>query len=321
MRGITIGAAGAFAFLAAGARAGTLTVTSPTAGSYLGSNNTLSFIVNGARVKVTVVATITGPGGVTKVQNDFNPDVDGKINGSLNLGFAQNSPQGQYTVAVTATEPGATYAPTSLNVTVDTVAPKILAFSPLKGSFVRGTFRVRYTLQELNLKTTTVTLNGQGVPNNAGTSNSVDVPIDTAGIDKDGPLAIGLAVSDLANNVLSDTINVTLDRNPPVATIQYPQSGTPVRPNTDLTILVDVADGFANSVDVTGVDVVAQRLDGTFLGRAARVSFSSVGATTFRWTGRLRTKTLKLPSAYKLVVSSIDRAGNVGVRQEVTVRS
>ena len=312
---------GALAFAAVAANAGTITVTSPTDGSYLGSNNTLSFNITGARVKVTVVATVTGPGGVTKIQNDFTPDTEGRITGSLALGFAQNSPQGDYTVNVTATEPGATYNATNLKVTVDTVAPKILTFSPLKGSFVKGGFRVRYTLQEANLKTTNVTLNGQTVPNNAGTDTVVDVPINTNAIDRDGPLSVGLSATDLANNTLTDTINVTLDRNPPVTTPQYPRSDTPVRPRTDLSILVDVADQFANSVDVTGVDVIVTRLDGTFLARASRLSFRSVGGTTSRWTGRLRRKSVSLPPVYKLVISAIDRAGNVAARQEVTVRS
>lgn len=313
--------AGAFLVAVSVAQAGTLTVTSPLEGSYLGSSNTLSFNITGARLKVNVTATVTGPGGVTKVQNDFNPDSDGKINASLALGFAQNSPQGDYTVSVVATEPGATYNATNLTVTVDTVAPKILTFSPLKGSFVKGDFWVRYTLQEVNLKTTNVTLGGQTVPNNAGTDTTIDVPIETAAIDRDGPLSVGLTATDLANNVLSDTINVTLDRNPPVATPQYPRSDTPVRPRTDLSILVDVTDQFANAVDVTGVDIIVTRLDGTFLARASRLSFRSVGGTTSRWTGRLRRKSVSLPPAYKLVISAIDRAGNVAARQEVTVRS
>ncbi len=300
--------------------AGTLTVTSPTTGSNVGSNGSITFNLDGARVKTTVKAVITSPAGTTTVQNDFTPDTNGDASGSLPLGLAASSPQGQYTIVVTATEPGNTYNPTTLTVNVDTITPKILAFSPVKNSFVKGNVRVRYTLQEANLREATITAGGQTLPN-TGSGNNVEATFNTATVERDGPQSIVLSARDQANNALNDTINVTVDRNRPSSTIQFPTSGTSIRPRSDVSVIVDVVDQFANAVDVTGVDVVVQTNNGVFITRATRLSFRAAGTNTFRWTGRLRFGTAKLPSTYKIVVSAIDRAGNVAVRQEVTVRS
>ncbi|RYG88043.1 hypothetical protein EON77_01240 [bacterium] len=308
--------------LSGSALAGTLTVTSPTTGSFVGTGASVTFNITGARVKTTVKAVITSPTGSTTVQNDFTPSTEGTASGTLSLGLAASSPQGQYTIVVSATEPNNTYSPTTLTVNVDTVSPKILSFTPARNSFVKGSVRIRYGLQEANLRDATITAAGQTLPN-TGTGSNVEATFDTATITSDGPQTISLSARDQANNTLNDTISVTVDRNAPSSTIQSPVAGIRVRPNTEIAVIVDVADQFSNSVDVTGVDVVLQRTDGTFITRATRLSFRPVanGSSTSRWTGRLRPGTVKLPSTYKIVVSAIDRAGNVAARQELTVRS
>ena len=73
------------------------------------------------------------------------------------------------------------------------------------------------------------------------------------------------------------------------------------------------------TVDVTGIDVIARKLDGTYIGRVARESYRVSTGVTMRWSGRLRYKK-SLPSQFKIVVSAVDRAGNTAVTQEVTVR-
>ena len=306
---------------AALAHAGTITVTSPTEGQFVGLTNSLSFIVRGARVKTNVQAVVTGPNGSTTIQRDYTPDVDGQIVNSLPLSFSEGSAQGQYTIAVTATETGNTYAPQTVTVNVDTLVPKLLAFSPVRGAFVRGRVPIRFSLLEANLKETRVQINGQDIPNNTGASPNVEVTYDTSGVQDDGPQTIALTATDLADNTLTRSINVTLDRNAPVTAVQYPLQNTPIRRGADVAIIVDVNDQFADAMDVTGVDVTLQTLDGVFLARASRLSFRNVGGNTFRWTGRLRTRQLALPRSFKLVVSAVDKAGNTAVRQEVTVRS
>jgi hypothetical protein len=112
---------------------------------------------------------------------------------------------------------------------------------------------------------------------------------------------------------------VTVDRVPPSATIIQPLANVVLRKKSNVSVAVDVVDASTASVDVTGVDVVARTLTGTYLGRVARSSFRSAGGNTLRWSGRLRW-TSSLPSKFKIVVNVRDKAGNVGTQQELIVQ-
>ncbi len=112
---------------------------------------------------------------------------------------------------------------------------------------------------------------------------------------------------------------MTLDRAAPVTTIAYPRSDTNVQRGTTVSVVVDVRDANSVSVDQTGVDVIARKLDGTYICRVARVSVKSSGSDTIRWTGRIRYIAGQLPSQFKLEATSVDKAGNVATKQVVTV--
>ena len=319
MKSIRIGLILAAICSALSACAATFSVTSPTDGAWLGSTNTLSFNGSGAHVQITVKAVITGPGGSTTVSTNVNPDVNGAFTGTLPLNFSQNVAQGNYTIAVTATEPGNTYTPVNLNVKVDTQIPKLLEYSPAQNSFSKGTVPIFFKILENNMKEWRVTVGGSDIPNNTGTTEtSINVSYDSSGLDTDGAQNIALTAKDQAANTLSFSIPLTIDRKPPSAIIQFPQSTSPIRPHTDVNVIVDITDQFAGSVDLTGVDVVVQNTSGTLVTRASRLSWKDIGNNTWRWTGRIRYQS-SLPSTYKIVVSSLDKAGNVGIRQQVTV--
>ena len=299
--------------------AATFSVTSPTNGAWLGSSNTLNFTGTGAHVQVTVTAVITSPGGSTTISTTANPVVNGDFSGSLPLNFSASVAQGDYTIAVTATEPGNTYTPVNLNVKVDTKTPKLLEYTPAQNSFTKGTIPIFFKLLEANMKEWTITVGGAGFPGNTGTTEtSLSVSYDSSTLENDGSQNIQLTAKDQALNTFSFTIPLTIDRKAPTSVIQFPQSTSPIRPRSDITVIADVADQFAGSVDLTGVDVVIQNTSGVFLGRASRLSWKDIGNNTWRWTGRIRYRA-GLPSTYKIVVSSLDKAGNVAVRQEVTV--
>jgi hypothetical protein len=298
----------------------TLTVTAPTNNQFLRSNNTLTFNGRGGRVQVTVSATITGPGGSSVVSTTAVPSQNGDFAGSLSLNFTQTSAQGSYTVVVRCTEPGQTYAPTTLSVTVDTRNPKLLEFRPAQNSFVRAAVPIRFKLLEDNMKDWRVTINNADIPNNSGTTErDIALNWDPTTLETDGPQTIGLAVRDQANNPLNFSIPITLDRRPPRSTIQYPLASTPIRRGSDLLVIVDVVDQFSNSVDVTGIDVRMVNMNGVLITRVPRESWRASGANTSRWTGRIRSR-VQLPSQFKIVVTSVDKAGNNGSVQEVTVR-
>jgi hypothetical protein len=319
VKGIRFGLICAGICSALSAFAATFSVTSPTEGKWLGSTNTLSFNGSGAHVQVSVKAVITGPGGSTTVSTNVNPDVNGAFTGTLPLNFSQNVAQGSYTLAVTATEPGNTYTPVNLNVLVDTKTPKLLEYSPAQNSFSKGNVPIFFKVLENNMKEWRVTVGGSDIPNNTGTTETtIMVNYDSSGLDVDGSQNIALTAKDQADNTLSFSIPLTIDRKPPSSVIQFPQSSSPVRPRTNINVLVDITDQFAGSVDLTGIDVVVQNINGTLISRASRLAWTNIGNSTWRWSGRIRyVKTL--PSTFKIVVSAIDKAGNLAIRQEVTV--
>jgi len=305
-------------FSAASALAGTLTVKSPTEGTFLGLNNQLKFLVTGATVDVTVRAVVSGRGTTSTVEQTFTPNDEGKIDAQLPINFNSSSPEGDYLIVVTAAEPGNTYASTTLNVKVDVVRPSFLEFTPNVGAFVKGVVPIRATLKETNIKSWEVKINGQSIPNNTGDSNTVFVDWNTSTVSQDGAQTITITAKDRAGNEASKTVTVTLDRIKPTVTIAYPRSDTRLPPMSAYPVLVDIIDATSRSVDVTGVDVVMKRMDGSFLGRAARVSYVASGANGNRWTGRIR-DSRTLPRQFRLVVTAIDRAGNSAVPQEVVV--
>jgi len=307
-------------WLAAFASAGTLTVTSPTSDQFLGKNNSLTYNIRQAVVKGTVIATVVGPSGSTILRSDYTPDTDGKASGSLPVNFSETAPQGSYTINVTVEEPGNTYTPVSIGVTVDTLTPKLLNFSPAQGAYVKGTVRVRFDLLEQFMKTWRVTVNNADIPNNSGTTEtSLSVDWNSTTLERDGTQTIQLAARDQADNAFNFSINCTVDRLQPSSSIDFPRGDTPLRPRTDINVVVTIRDQFTDSVDITGIDVVLQRTDGTFLGRAARRSFGAQGSNAWQYVGRIRHRSGKLPSSFKVVVTAVDKAGNVATRQEQTI--
>ncbi len=308
--------------LAALGSAGTITVTSPTANAFLGTGNTLSFNISDASVEVKVTALVTNPSGATSTfQTTVSPGTDGKVSGTIGLTFGNASPEGPYSIKVTATEVGNAYNDVpAIPVNVDVVAPKFIELSPVSGSFTKGIVRIRASLQETSLKDWRVKVNDQDIPNGTGEGNDVSVDYDPANLSSDQALSISIVATDQANNRTTKTISVTLDRVKPTVQIVYPTSSTKISSKQDVTVLVDVTDASVSSLDRTGIDVIAKRTDGVYIARVTLVSLKSTNGATQRWTGRIRYVKGLLPSRFVLSASVIDKAGNVATLQEVTVR-
>jgi hypothetical protein len=301
------------------------TVTSPTEGAFIGTNNSLHFIIHGATLETTVHATIVGPtGGVTNVEQRFTPNTSGDIDNSLPLNFSPSSPEGAYTITVSASQPGFNYPDVVIHVILDVTKPKILEFNPVSNSFVKGPIvPITVKVSEVNVKQWTVQVNGQDIPNNSGTTldsnGGFSVDWDTTGILTDGEQNITITVKDKADNTSTQTASVTIDRVRPSLTIQFPRSDTQIRPGSTISVVVDVQDASTTSVDVTGVDVTLTTMTGTFLMRVPRLSFQGSSATVMRWTGRVQGRHINLPNQFKVVANSVDRAGNVAVTQTTTI--
>lgn len=309
-----------FGLVSTAAFAGTLTVTSPNDGDFLGRTNTIKFQLKQAVVKAKVTATVSrdaNPNETIVITQDFEPDTDGNVNGSMNLNFNPATPEGDYTILVTVTEPGNTYNNETRHVVVDTVLPKYLEFNPTTNSFVKGVVPIRVKLEEPNLKEWRVQVNSQDIPNNSGDQEVFEVDWDSTSVQFDGQQTINITAKDKANNEASQSITITLDRVSPVSSILGPNPGTIIRPRSNIPVAINFADQFTGSLTVSGVSVELQDMDGHPIGLVARRSATAAG-TNLNWTGRIRWKK-NLPETFKVVVTCRDRAGNVGVAQTITI--
>jgi len=307
---------------AALSQAATITVTKPADGEYLGRSNNVQINITGSNREATVVVTATNvanPANRVSVERKFTPEPGGDATGTIPLNFGETSPQGAYNIQVIATEPGNTYNTVPpIPVIVDIRNPKIVDFDPISNSFVDGTVNIRATLDEPNIKEWRVRVNNSDIPNNSGNTETINVVWDASSILTDGTQNIEFRVEDLAGNVTNRNVSVTLDRRAPVISILAPANGTTLFPRSSLAVVLSVQDQFANAIDRTGVDVTLVGDFHSFLARVSRRSIRTDG-NRIVWTGRVQSK-FRLPGQFKLVVTAVDKAGNVAARQEVVLR-
>lgn len=315
------------------AQARTITVTSPVTGDFLGKINKVNFNITGAefQVKVRVVAENTTTGQKFTAEKNFTPTTQGTITDSVDLNFDASAPQGDYKLTVTPLEKNnagqnQSYTPSSVTVnpvTVDVKSPTFYSVNPLDRSYVKGTgtnqiVKITAKLNEPNIDKWKVQVNAGDIPNNEGNGTDVSVDWSTKGVTFDGTQTIVIKVDDKAKNSGSKTVQVVLDRIKPSSSIVTPGPNTYLPPNTNIPVLVDVRDQFSDSMDITGLDVVAKTLDNKFITRVSRRATNNSG-NTLSFSGRIRW-TSKLPQQFKIVVTAIDRAGNRATVQETRVK-
>lgn len=307
---------------AVAANAGTINVTSPNEGDYLGRSNQLSFTITGsnAQAKVKAVVTNNADSSISfSFQQDFTPNVDHEISGSLNLNFNDATPEGSYKIVVSVTEPGNPYNSKTINeVFIDVVNPKFRDVAPANGGFVRGNVNIRAELEESNIDEWRVQINGQDIPNNTGSTASVSVLWNTAGIIRDGQQSISIRVEDKASNTNTKSISVTVDRIPPTVDIASPTI-SPYRPRATIPVIINFNDQFPSALLLQNVDVLIKDLNNNTIGRVARKSVRQSG-NSLQWSGLIKYNS-NMPTRYKVVVTAIDRAGNPAITQEVIVNT
>ena len=312
----------AVAILAAlAAQAGTITVTKPNAGDFLGKTNTVSFNIDSAVTEVTVKVTATQVSDPTlqiSTSKKFTPDGFGKVAGSITLNLSSGLPSGPYTVLVEATEAGNFYnSLPPIAVTVDVKDPEFLQFNPINGAFVRDNVNIFSSFLEDNMDEWRVQINGADIPNNTGATNVLSVLWNANLEVEDGQKTVNISAKDKAGNTKNQSFSVTLDRVAPTSTILAPTGNETVLPGTRLAVAIDIVDQFAGAVDERTVEVRLEDVSGNFIGRVARRSVRSSG-TTLSWSGRIR-NIGDLPSAFDIVVTATDKAGNRATDQRVRV--
>lgn len=320
--------------LSAFASAGTLTVTEPAAGTptsptLIGKNAKIRFNISGGINRVELRATIRKLSDnelIGERTAEATPDADGKASGEIPLSFAENvTEEVPYRVVVTARDinNATTYDPVTLYILPDLTRPKILQFNPTEGLGVKGIVPITVRIQEPNLKDWRIQIDNEDIPNNTGESVNANgeftVNWNTGSLLADAEKTINIRVRDLADNETTLNVAVFVDRRPPTVQISSPRDGTTISPGTTINVVVDIGDFSADTVDVSGVDVVFRDLNGRFIARAARVSFNSNGNGR-RYVGRLRWKQGRLPSQFRIWVNVVDKAGNASTAQTVRLR-
>lgn len=319
------------------AHAGTITVTSPAKGSAaaptpIKGTTPINFNITGGITQVTVTVRIF------RIDNNtlysalapvlVTPNTDGKVSGSATLNFSKavGDPEIGYRIEIRAFEkstPTNTYnADQDIFVKPDLTAPKILRFTPVSGSSVKGIVSITVQIQEDNLKEWRVQVDNGDLPNGTGTTVNAQgrftVQWDTSSIQLDGPKTITVRVKDTADNETTQNINVVIDRIKPTITVRSPQNNAKFSAGSTVNVVLDVRDASNTSVPVTGVDVVVRTTTGTFVLRVPRISYTQVDGNTMRWTGRIRWVNGQLPKTFRIHVSAIDKANNVATPQVVT---
>lgn len=307
------------------AAAGTITVTSPNEGDFLGASSSVDFRVEGAQRQVRVTATVTSkidPNLTVRVEQRFTPDNEGKVTDAINLSFDESFVEGEYTVRVVADEPnnpGNPYNPVDpITVKVDVTKPRFGSMRPINNAYVRGNVIVEGTIQEPFLREWRVQVNGRDIPNNSGGTPGFFVTWTVPGTTVDGPQSVRIEATDEAGNTATKTMTVILDRVRPTISVLTPGNNASYRRSTSIPVAIDITDQWSDSLDVTGIDVLLQDTTGRVLGRVARVSFSRSG-TKVAWNGRIR-GSKSLPNTFRIVVRAWDKAGNAATQQAVTVR-
>lgn len=301
--------------------AGTITVTKPTTGDFLGKSNTVSFNIENSVTEVTVKVTATQVADPTvqiSTSKKFTPDGFGKVTGSVTLNLSSGLPSGPYTVVVEATEAGNPYnSVPPIAVTVDVKDPEFLQFNPINGAFVRDNVNIFSSFLEDNMEEWRVQINAADIPNNTGNTNVLSVLWNANLEIEDGQKTVNISAKDKAGNTKNQSFSVTLDRVAPTSTILAPTGNETILPGTNLAVVIDIVDQFAAAVDERTVEVKLEDISGNFIGRVARRSVRNSG-TTLSWSGRIR-NIGDLPSSFDIVVTATDKAGNRATDQRVRV--
>lgn len=327
MRNITRLALLSSILASAGAYAGTITVTSPNNGDFLGRTNTLKFTIKQSVVKAKVTATVTFDADPTQkitVSKDFDPNTNGEITGDLTLNFAETFSEGDYTITVTVQEPNNPYNTEIRNVKVDVRKPQFRSIQPIQGAFVKGNVPIKVKLGEPNIKEWRVKINDEDIPNNSGDTETFTVNWNASSVQKDGQQRISITADDLASNTAAKEIQVTVDRRAPSAAILTPHVGQFFKSTSNVAVSLDFNDQFQGSVDPASIEVIVATTKGKFIQRvsrrvAIRKDDDATGVHKIQWTGRIK-YSKKLPKQFKIIVNGLDRAGNVAVTQEVAVK-
>ena len=200
---------------------------------------------------------------------------------------------GIYVLTLKAYDKAGNSASISITVTVDNTVPIVTIDSPANNSTVGGIVDINVTAIENNLDRTELLINGTSMVN--WTTNGTNTyPWDTASWSEDIYNITAVAI-DLAGNINSTYILVTLDKTPPSVTIDSPADGSYVSGVID--------------INVTANDANFDRSE-LFIGGTSVVNWTTPGTNTYSWD-----TTTYMDGVYVIEARAYDLAGNMDSAQ------
>src|SRR5579859_6356189 len=242
-------------------------ITQPPDGSY---TNQQTIVVSG---------TVTDASPVTvQVQG-----VSATINGNQFTATVPLPTEGLQNLQTVATDAAGNVGQAPVNVHVDRTPPVVVIAQPADGSYTnQQTIVVSGTVTDAS----PVTVQVQGVSATVnGTQFTASVPLPTEGLQN-----LQAVATDAAGNVGQASVNVHVDRTPPLVKILSPQAGAYIK-GPVITVTGSVTDASSTMTDVNGISTMLNP-DGTF-----------------------STQIPVVDGPLNIIATSSDAAGNVGTAQ------
>ncbi|MDO9096907.1 MAG: Ig-like domain-containing protein, partial [Candidatus Methanoperedens sp.] len=159
---------------------------------------------------------------------------------------------GNHTIEIYAFDKAGNAGAKGALVNFDNTAPEINITSPLAGAFVKHAVEIEGIVNDTNLLSYTITIDGSAV------SNSLPYLWDTFA-SGDGEHTITLTAADKAGNIATEEITITVDNTLPRVEIKFPPDRAFVKGIVDLT--VDVFDTYIDKfrIFINGVLVAENK--------------------------------------------------------------
>ena len=193
----------------------TLTLTSPSNGSYIVAGTTIDLSVSDTNLDLVDWTTAGAPTGLL---SPFDISTTGWADGS-------------YTVRVNATDLAGNLRFGSFLFILDSTPPTVTLTSPASGSVVVAGTTLDLAVSDANMNSVTWTTGG------APTTLASPYDISTTGW-ADGAYTLRVNATDLAGNLRSANFTVTLDSTPPSVALNSPANGSAFRAGTTIDLSV-----------------------------------------------------------------------------------
>ncbi|MEZ7892842.1 MAG: FlgD immunoglobulin-like domain containing protein [Candidatus Wallbacteria bacterium] len=233
---------------------------------------------------------------------------------------------GVYTIRIISTNLTGFSSTVDINVTVDNVAADITPYgvspSPFSPNVPPGTTTISYALNEqatveINVKNTSGIIIKQLQPPTVMAIATIPQHTITwdgrdAGnsIVADGAYIFEIKTEDLAGNTKSYTGNIVIDKTGPIIA---PYSVNPQAISPAVSSGVNDAATISYSISKSGtVEIKIYQQSGALIRNLLAPDLQTLGAHSVQWDGKDNTNTLVAEGIYRIEITLVDLAGNIG---------